>query len=69
MIGPDGEEWLTVADAARAVRVAPRTIRTWSYRGKVRAHTIGRTRWVHLGDVRRAEADWRARARANLAHV
>jgi hypothetical protein len=64
VIGPDGEEWLTVADAARAVRVAARTIRTWSYRGKVQACTIGRTRWVHLGDVRHAEAAWRRRVTA-----
>jgi predicted site-specific integrase-resolvase len=62
VIDHDGHEWLTVADAAQAVRVLPRTIRVWTYRGKVRAHTIGRTRWVHLGDVRHAESQWRRRA-------
>lgn len=61
MIGPDGEEWLTVADAARAVRVREETVEVWAYRRKVRSHKVGRTRWVHLGDVRHAEAAWRRR--------
>lgn len=57
----NGEEWLTVTEAAKAVRVRPSTIWNWRSRGKVRGHRIGRHAYVHLGDVQHAEAEWRAR--------
>lgn len=55
------DQWARVDDAARLVRVRPGTIRVWATRGKVRAETIASRRHVHLGDVRRAEAEWRKR--------
>lgn len=56
-----GEQWVTVADAARTARVRPGTIRVWIVRGAVRSHLDGRRRWVELGDVLAAERTWRQR--------
>ncbi len=59
MTDPDGEEWLTVNEAAADVRVRPGTIRVWAQRNKVRSVTSGAHRYVNVTDVRHAEADWR----------
>lgn len=59
-MSPD-EVWVTVHAAARAVRVHPRTIRVWVYRKKVASRGSGVGRLVALGDVRRAEKEWRDR--------
>ncbi|MEV7973304.1 hypothetical protein [Cellulomonas sp. NPDC089187] len=58
------EQWARVDDAARAVRVRPGTIRVWATRGKVRTDVFAGRRVVHLGDVRRAEKNWRDRITA-----
>lgn len=55
------DQWATYADAARLARVRPGTIRVWVNRDRVRAEHVGRRTLVHLGDVRRAERDWRQR--------
>jgi excisionase family DNA binding protein len=68
VIDPDGSEWLTVAEAARTVRVRPSTIRVWVHRRKVRGKRMGREAWVHMGDVRHAEAQWVQRQRS-AGHV
>jgi hypothetical protein len=61
---PVSEQWARVDDAARAVRVLPGTIRVWASRGKVRSDVFAGRRVVHLGDVRRAEKNWRDRIAA-----
>lgn len=62
MIHPEtSEEWLTYAEAARAVRVREDLIRQWVRRRKVERHTIGRRVYVHMGDVRTMEAKWARR--------
>ena len=57
MIDTTGVEWLTVAEAARTMRVRAETIRTWATRGKV-------TRcgeYVNMPDMFEAEHAWRDR--------
>ncbi len=61
MIDHDGVEWLTYADAARAVRVRVGTLKVWVHRGKIAVHRTGRNVWLHMGDVRRAETAWTRR--------
>jgi len=61
VIDDDGIEWLTVADAARRARVREDTLRQWRHRGKVRAHLIDGRLWVHMGDITKAEQQWRTR--------
>jgi hypothetical protein len=57
VIDPDGVEWLTVHDAARAVRVRPETIRVWIHRGKVLRYGD----LINMPDVYEAEYAWRVR--------
>lgn len=61
MIDPDGEEWLTVSEAARRVRVNPGTIRVWAHRNKVRSYRTGRDAYVNIRDVQEHEHRWRSR--------
>lgn len=63
----DGTEWLPVLEAARAVRVRRSTIDNWTSRGTVRKVRIRGRVWVHMGDVRHAEAAWVRRARDSAA--
>lgn len=62
MIDPDGDEWLTYREAARSVRVREDRVRGWVSRGRrglgeeVRTMRVGRVVYVHMGDVRHAEA-------------
>jgi DNA-binding transcriptional MerR regulator len=63
------DQWALVNDAARLVRVRPGTIRVWATRGKVRAEVRGAHRYVHLGDVRRAEKAWRERLAPRITSV
>jgi hypothetical protein len=62
VIDPDGIEWVSVADAARAVRVRESAIYVWRSRGKVRAHRVGGRIFVCLPDVMAAETEWVRRA-------
>lgn len=59
----NGEEWLTVAEAAARVFVLPGTIYVWIHRRKVAAHKINGESHVRFADVARAEAEWRASGR------
>lgn len=63
------DQWALVNDAARLVRVRPGTIRVWVTRGKIRAEVHGAHRYVHLGDLRRAERDWRERLAGRITAV
>lgn len=66
MIDTDGTEWLTVALAARRVRVRVETLRVWVHRGKVRQ--IGD--FLNMVDIMEAEHAWRVRlAKANYTPV
>lgn len=57
-----GVEWLTIAEAARTMRVRAETIRVWAIRGKVTRHG----EFVNMPDVMDAEHAWRVRlAKAN----
>lgn len=58
----NGEEWLTVAEAAARVFVLPGTIYVWIHRRKVACHKVQGRAHVRLADLARAEAEWRARS-------
>ena len=62
-----GVEWLTVYDAAKAVRVRQSTIYVWIQRHKVRVHKIGGRAYVSMVDVMEAEAAWRHRVTKRVA--
>lgn len=68
MIDADGE-WLTVYDAAKAVRVRQSAIYVWINRRKVRAHKIGGRAYVSMVDVMEAEAAWRERVAQDTRRV
>lgn len=63
------DQWARVDDAAKLVRVRPGTIRVWATRGRVRTERQGRHTYVHLGDVRHAERDWRQRLAGRITAV
>jgi hypothetical protein len=65
MIDTTGVEWLTVAEAARVVRVLPGTIRKWASpeRGLVESHRHRGRLMVRLPDVMDAELAWRKSGR------
>lgn len=67
MIDPEGVEWLPVVEAAGAVLVRRSTIDNWTSRGTVRKVRIKGRVWVHMGDVRHAEAAWVRRSRDSAA--
>lgn len=56
MVDPDGVEWLRYAEASDRVGVPVTTLKVWVHRRKVRTERVGRATWLHLGDVRHAEA-------------
>ena len=50
--GPDGVEWVTVAEALERVPgLAYRTLQSWWARGDVRTQRVGRQVWVAWDDV------------------
>lgn len=57
MIDTDGIEWLTTAETADRLGIAPSTVRSWVARGKIRAHKITGQWWVHWPDAMDAERD------------
>ncbi|RZS61673.1 hypothetical protein EV386_1983 [Xylanimonas ulmi] len=63
------DQWASVPDACRLVRVTPGTVYVWVHRGKVATrHECGRL-LVNVADLRRAEAAWRVRLRRRAAKV
>lgn len=57
MTGPDGSEWVTVAECLEMVPgLAYRTLQSWWSRGRVRHRRVGRQVWVVWGDVLEVEA-------------
>lgn len=52
---PDGTRWVTIAEAARTVRVREDLIRQWVSRGFVRSHRVRKKVWVNLDDVQDRE--------------
>ena len=65
----DVGQWASVPDACRLVRVNRGTVYVWVHRGKVATRREAGVLLVHIGDLRRAEAAWRARARARSTRV
>jgi len=45
-LGPDGDEWLTLAEAAAELRVHASTVRLWVNTGQIRAVRSGRRKWL-----------------------
>jgi excisionase family DNA binding protein len=48
------DPWLTVAEIAEELRLAPATVRTWIADGTLQAKRAGKRKWL----VRRSELDW-----------
>jgi hypothetical protein len=55
----DGREWATAARAAHDLGVTPALIWLWAhrYRDRIDRHTVGRTTWYRLDQLRAVEAD------------
>jgi len=59
---PGADEWFTVAEAARYLRVKPRTLLLWVRQGKLLAYALSGTK-RHVWRFRRADLE-----RVLLAH-
>ena len=47
---PDAEEWLTIEECAKAIRVSGMTVRRLVARGELKAHRFGRQWRIHRRD-------------------
>lgn len=62
MRDPDGEEWLTPAEAAERLGIERDLVYLWVSRATgIRTEKIGRHRYVNMSDVSNAEHAWRTR--------
>lgn len=62
VIDDNGDEWVTIADAAQRLRVRPSALYNWRSRGVIRGLRIGPVAYVNLTDAQAAEHAWRTRA-------
>ena len=60
----DGDEWLSVADAAERFDIRPSLLYRWAQHGRVESITVG-TLLLRTGDVADAEHAWRKRRKGH----
>lgn len=56
---PGGNEWMSTADAARALGITPRTLYRFIDNGDLPAHRFGRVVRLRRGDVERFRDEMR----------